>query len=116
MRETRRFLVDNISHHPDMKLEWISIDEDEKVERIIRPTEMPKRERKSKKSKGKQKATHLGTDLFPVMPSPDSWEMSSESDDDDDLVEPKLETLEGIHFYDSWGVRIFKKESLTGKL
>ncbi|KAL2876197.1 hypothetical protein SGCOL_008558 [Colletotrichum sp. CLE4] len=36
MRETRKFLVDNLSHHPHMKLEWISIDDD-RVERIIRP-------------------------------------------------------------------------------
>ena len=29
MRETKRFLIDNVSHYPDLPLEWIAIDEDD---------------------------------------------------------------------------------------
>ncbi|KAH8889669.1 hypothetical protein GQ53DRAFT_187973 [Thozetella sp. PMI_491] len=120
MRETKKFLIDNLSHHPEMKLEWISLDDDDRVERIIRPSELPKKEEKSaKESKGKQKAGAAGgvNDLFPVLPAVDPWDMSSDSsDEDDDLQEQKIETVGDIHFYDVWGVRIFKKEVITGRL
>jgi hypothetical protein len=36
MRETKRFLIDNVSHFPELKLEWIAIDEDDRVDRLIR--------------------------------------------------------------------------------
>jgi len=124
MRETKRFLIDNLAHHPEMKLEWISIDDDDRVERILRSADIPKREKKSKKAKGKQKAANNGNnnpfnDMFPVLPAVEAWDMSSDSDsDDDDGDGPglKLETMEGIHFYDVWGVRIFKKEIIWGRL
>lgn len=121
MRETKRFFVDNLSHYPEMKLEWISIDDDDRVERILRPADTPRKE-KSKKSKGKQKAKPTATnnnynDAFPLL-SLDSWGQSSESEDEDDDegMQGKLETLENIHFYDVWGVRIFKKEVVAGRL
>ena len=122
MRETKRFLIDNVSHHPELKLEWVSVDDDDRVERLIRPSNYPKKDKKSKKSKGKQKATvgggvtSGGTDVFPLLPPPDSWDVSSESEDDEDLQDVKLETMENIHFYDVWGVRIFKKEVVNGRL
>jgi hypothetical protein len=36
MRETKRFLIDNVSHFPELKLEWIAIDEDDRADRLIR--------------------------------------------------------------------------------
>lgn len=124
MRETKRFLIDNVSHHPELKLEWVSVDDDDRVERLIRPSSLSKKEKKSKKSKGKQKAMNavgasgagFGGDVFPLLPPPDSWDISSDSEDDDELHEAKLETMENIHFYDVWGVRIFKKEVVSGRL
>lgn len=133
MRETRKFLVDNLSHHPHLKLEWISIDDD-RVERIIRPppqTPAAKAEEKRNK-KGKSKPTGSafgafggpGTSTgsgapsgFPPLPMP-GWETDSDSDDEDtDIVaNTKLETVEGVHFYDVWDVRIFKKEVMAGRL
>ncbi|OHX00858.1 F-box domain-containing protein [Colletotrichum incanum] len=134
MRETRRFIVDNLCHYPDLKLEWISIDDD-RVERIIRPppqTAAGKAEEKKNK-KGKNKAgagssfgafggpgTATGTGgpgAFPPLPLP-GWETDSDSDDEDtDIVaNTKLETVEGVHFYDVWDVRIFKKEVMAGRL
>ncbi|GKT45692.1 uncharacterized protein ColSpa_05873 [Colletotrichum spaethianum] len=134
MRETRRFIVDNLCHYPDLKLEWISIDDD-RVERIIRPppqTPAAKaEEKKNKKSKNKAGAgstfgtfggpgTATGTGgpgVFPPLPLP-GWETDSDSDDEDtDIVaNTKLETVEGVHFYDVWDVRIFKKEVMAGRL
>ncbi|KAK0715673.1 hypothetical protein B0H67DRAFT_581269 [Lasiosphaeris hirsuta] len=118
MRETKRFLIDNLSHHPHLKLEWISVDDDDRVERLIRPSEFPRKEKRTKKSKGKQKAGALGggNDLFPVLPPLESWDVSSDSDDDEDLHDSKIETVDNIHFYDVWGVRIFKKEVVHGWL
>ncbi|GJC78060.1 hypothetical protein ColLi_00898 [Colletotrichum liriopes] len=134
MRETRRFIVDNLCHYPELKLEWISIDDD-RVERIIRPppqTPAAKAEEKKNK-KGKNKAgagssfgpfggpgTATGTGgpgVFPPLPLP-GWETDSDSDDEDtDIVaNTKLETVEGVHFYDVWDVRIFKKEVMAGRL
>ena len=123
MRETKRFLIDNLSHHPHLKLEWISIDDEDRVERLIRPSDLPKNEKSvSKKAKGKQKALpggfgSSGNDLFPVLPPPDNWDNAcSDSDDDDDLQDHRIETVDNIHFYDVWGVRIFKKEIVNGRL
>lgn len=122
MRETKRFLIDNLSHHPHLKLEWISIDDDDRVERLLRPSDFPKKDKKSsKKSKGKQKALGSslvgGNDMFPVLPPPDNWDASSSgSDDDEDLQDTRIETVDNIHFYDVWGVRIFKKEIVNGRL
>lgn len=134
MRETRKFIVDNLCHYPELKLEWISIDDD-RVERIIRPppqTPAAKAEEKKNK-KGKSKAgagssfgafggpgTATGTggpSVFPPLPLP-GWETDSDSDDEDtDIVaNTKLETVEGVHFYDVWDVRIFKKEVMAGRL
>ncbi|KAK4126657.1 hypothetical protein N657DRAFT_662807 [Parathielavia appendiculata] len=36
MRETKKFLIDNVSHYPDLKLEWIAIDEDDRVDKLVR--------------------------------------------------------------------------------
>lgn len=124
MRETKRFLIDNLTHHPHLKLEWISIDDDDRVERLIRASDLPNKDKKqSKKAKGKQKAktatTGGGNSPFPVLPAVDSWDnaaSSSDSESEDEDKDRRIETVENIHFYDVWGVRIFKKEVVTGRL
>ena len=126
MRETKRFLIDNLTHHPHLKLEWISIDDDDRVERLIRASDLPKKDKKqSKKAKGKQKAKTVpgggggGNSPFPVLPPVDSWDnaaSSSDSESEDEDKDRRIETVENIHFYDVWGVRIFKKEVVTGRL
>ncbi|KAL8381253.1 hypothetical protein RB595_005503 [Gaeumannomyces hyphopodioides] len=143
MRETKKFLIDNLSHHQHMKLEWISIDDDDRLEKIVRITDEPKKGRKSK-GKGKEKASgnvpifgshgHVPgfnshyDDPFPLLAA-DDWgdggSANCSDDDSDDFDEDhdgtrrpriRLETIEGVHFYDVWGVRIFEKEVVTGRL
>ncbi|KAL2267448.1 hypothetical protein VTJ83DRAFT_4725 [Remersonia thermophila] len=36
MRETKRFLIDNVSHFPHLRLKWIAIDEDDRADKLIR--------------------------------------------------------------------------------
>ena len=77
MRETKRFLIDNVSHYPDLKLEWIAIDEDDRVDQLVRVSPSKKevdgndsdsnsdregsssssKKKKDAKGKGKQKAS-----------------------------------------------------------
>lgn len=126
MRETKRFVIDNLSHYPELKLEWLAIDDDERVERILRLKDTPKEKKgKSAKSKGKEKAVPLTSlpngDHFPVL-TLENLDLGSESDEDDEEEfngpdsMPKIETIDNIHFYDVWGVRIFKREVVTGRL
>ena len=43
--------------------------------------------------------------------------VSSSDDEDSDMTShTKLGTLENVHFYDVWGVRIFNKEVMAGRL
>src|SRR6266536_3734708 len=52
MREFRKFAVDNISHNPDMKLEYLALDSS--VERLVRrKVSTSKTEKKDQKGKGK---------------------------------------------------------------
>lgn len=116
MRETKRFLVDSLSHYPDLKLEWVSIDEEAVAEQVLRPSQT--RGETKPKSKGKEKATMppsgLSSDAFPVLPV-DSWDGIGESDDEEE--EEELVTLSGsVAFADVWEVKIFKKEITSGRL
>ena len=93
------------------------MDEDH-AERIIRRTETPT---PKPSSKGKKKAAGLGGGLsngiFPSFPI-DNWDAElSDSEDDDDNAQSglKLET-EPMQFYEVWGVEIFSKEVLSGRL
>ncbi|TLS30374.1 hypothetical protein PpBr36_02949, partial [Pyricularia pennisetigena] len=128
MRETKKFFLDNLSHHPEMKLEWLSIDDEDQLEKLVRITHESKKGKKSK-GKGKEPA-HVfhshNDDVFPHL-SVDPWdgksdscsdEDSDEDDDDDDNGRPKvkLETIDGVHFYDVWGIKIFQKEIVSGRL
>ncbi|KXX78907.1 hypothetical protein MMYC01_204860 [Madurella mycetomatis] len=120
MRETKRFLIDNISHYPFLKLEWISIDDDDRAERLVRVAPNPEKKKKDEKngktaadgSKGKQKPSPMAN---MAMVEADMAGEDSESDDDDVRAQ-KIETFEGIPFCEVEGVRIFKKEIVAGKL
>jgi hypothetical protein len=122
MRETKEFLLDNLSHHPEMKLEWLSIDEEDKVDRIILSGDLPTKTKKkrAKKDKGKQKATTAptaGDYWFPVFPPLSSWDGDSGSDEEDEEeIRSTVERMPGVRFYDVWDVRIFKKEVVNGRL
>lgn len=127
MREAKRFLIDNLSHHPELKLEWVSIDEDDRVERLIRPTDLPERDKGMNKGKGKQKVVvvpgiegwpnNIGASSTVMAPPPQSWELNSDSEDDDGQFRAsKIETVGDLHFYDVYGVKIFKKEVIKGRL
>lgn len=120
MRETRRFIVDAISHHPQLKLEWLALGDDERAVRIVQ-IEAPK-EAKKTSTKGKEPTIGAPTNFnvggpFPAVPV--EWDALSESEDDeeDSLFQGhKLELIEGFSFYDVYGIRIFKKEIVNGRL
>ncbi|KAI1415806.1 hypothetical protein F5Y13DRAFT_155348 [Hypoxylon sp. FL1857] len=120
MRETRRFIVDAISHHPQLKLEWLALGDDERAVRIVRKTEAPKEPKIS--TKGKEPVIGAQTNYgvggpYPVVPV--EWDAPSESEDDEDnslFRGQKLELIEGFAFYDIYGIRIFKKEIAHGRL
>lgn len=124
MRETKRFILDNLSHYPELKLEWLAIDDDDRVERIVRwkePTKDKEGKNKSAKSKGKEKATAPMTngDQFPVL-SLDSLNLGNESDEDEDDHGSgdgmyNINTVD-TPSYDVWGTRIFKREVTSGRL
>jgi len=123
MRETRRFIVDTLAHYPELKLEWLSIGDDDRVERIHRKTDLPNDKQKNKK-KGKGKNVLPDTlaaadteDGYPVFPD-DRWDEESDSDEDDDNQSQslKLDLIDNIAFYDVWGVKIFKKEIMMARL
>ncbi|KAK8128043.1 F-box domain-containing protein [Apiospora sp. TS-2023a] len=123
MRETRRFIVDTISHYPELKLEWLSIGDDDRAERIMRRTDLPNAKKKKKKDKGKDVASDLlanmGTeDGYPAFPDDDRWDEESDSDEDEGNPPHwlKLDLIDGIAFYDVWGVKIFQKEIMAARL
>ncbi|KAH6659455.1 hypothetical protein BKA67DRAFT_13824 [Truncatella angustata] len=121
MRETRRFIVDTISHHPEMLLEWIAMGDDNRADRLVRRTDKPRRPMKKNKSKEKELVQGLMNTADPALPilPTDAWDdSSSESEFDDDGGQPylKLDLIENICFYDIWGVRIFKKEVVAARL
>ncbi|KAK8868910.1 hypothetical protein PGQ11_007488 [Apiospora arundinis] len=118
MRETRRFIVDTISHYPELKLEWLSIGDDDRAQRIMRKTDLPTAEQKGKKKgKGKEVAAPDAAeeDGYPAFPD-DRWDEESDSDEDDGAQWLKLDLIDNIAFYDVWGVKIFKKEIMTARL
>lgn len=124
MREILNFIVDNLSHHPELKLEWIAM-EDDRLDRVIRPSETAKKgeEESKRRDKGKGKAIlspiHNNDDL-PVLPMSD-WGSDTDSDEDDDDAfhcgkRLRLKTVGVLQFYDVWGVKIFDKEIRSGRL
>lgn len=127
MREILKFIVDNLSHNPELKLEWIAM-EDERVDRVLRPSEGSEAEADEpvkKTSSGKAKVNTpplpppgIGfSDHFPALPVDglDS-ESESETDDFDSGTRLRFKTVGPLQFYDVWGVRIFDKEIRSGRL
>jgi hypothetical protein len=125
MREVLRFIVDNLSHHPGLKLEWIAM-EDDRVDRVVRPSE-PSTDSSSRqpvnraKQKGKDKA-HVSSSghssqAYPVI-SLEGLDSESESEDEgmDSGSRLRFKTVGPLQFYDVWGVKIFEKEIRSGKL
>lgn len=101
----------------------MSIDEDDRVDRIIMPSGLPSKtkKKKAKKGKGKQKATNFSingiSSPFPVLPPLDSWDVDSDSDEnDEEETMSAVERMPGVKFYDVWDVKIFKKEVVHGRL
>jgi hypothetical protein len=107
-----------------MRLEWVSIDEDDRVDRILPPSELKaqaKKRKKAKKDKGKQKATSApmngSSSAFPLFPLVDSWDVDSDSDQDgENEATNMVERVTGVKFHDVWGVTIFRKEVVYGRL
>ncbi|KAK4677994.1 hypothetical protein QC764_303610 [Podospora pseudoanserina] len=138
MRETKKFLIDNLSHHPHLKLEWISIDDDDRVERLIRARDLPKRKKeKNNKVKKMSATTGLGsTSSGLILPSietdgsgnsawldaiggngsSDESDDSGDEEDDERFRASKIETVGDMRFYDVYGVKIFEKEVVSGRL
>jgi Arc/MetJ-type ribon-helix-helix transcriptional regulator len=128
MREILRFIVDNLSHHPELKLEWIAM-EDDRVDRVVRPlgeaeamsNGLPGRSKDQ--SKGKQPASTSasslgpGNEAFPYLPV-EGLDSDSESEDDtfDSGTRLRFKTVGPLQFYDVWNVKIFEKEIRSGKL
>jgi hypothetical protein len=124
IREIRKFAVDSVAHNPEMKLEYIALENT--VERLVRRMKKPKPKGKGKaveKGKGKEVDISSPSVMFPTLDSLLSPPVVSESSEDEsvnseDEVGPglKLETLEGVRFYDIYGVRIFRKDVMMGRL
>ncbi|KAF3072250.1 hypothetical protein CFAM422_005459 [Trichoderma lentiforme] len=126
VREILRFIVDNLSHYPELKLEWIAM-EDDRVDRVIRPSDeandAPDERNNNKRAKGKSKdkfpvTTPLGPhgNMFPPLPLEG---LDSESDSDDEFnggSRLRFKTVGPLQFYDVWGVKIFDKEIRSGRL
>jgi hypothetical protein len=121
VREVRKFVVDSVSYNPEMKLEYIGLENS--VERIVRRAPKSKDVNKAADKKGKGKAVEkIESEAFPTLNSmltPVVEDSSSDDDDesDDGLIPGlKLETLEGVRFYDIYGIRIFRKDVMAGRL
>jgi hypothetical protein len=121
MRETKRFLIDALAHYPELKLEWISIDEEAIAEQVIRPSKgdkSKKKKTKSKsKSKGKEKAPTLGgpmSDVYPLLSLNDDDGLSESEDEENE--DEALALSQGVSMSDVWGVKIFQKEIISGRL
>jgi hypothetical protein len=122
MRETLNFIVDNLSHHPELQLEWIAM-EDDRLDRVIRPSKSAttNEEPSKRRSKGKGKAT-MGpghNDSLPLLPISD-WGSESESEEDEDDAfncgkRLRLKTVGVLQFYEVWGIKIFEKEIRFGR-
>jgi hypothetical protein len=127
IREVRKFAVDSVSHSPEMKLEYLALEST--VERLVRRIRQPKAKDKGKtvdKGEGKIKESEVpGVTSYPnimemIKPAEEDSSSDYESGDGDSEGESvpnlKLETLEGVRFYDIFGVRIFRKDIMMGRL
>ena len=125
IKETRKFVIDNLTHYPNLKLEWLCIDDD-RVDRIIRHCPRDKeagRNEKASRDKGKGKVNGNGFSAASpahLVPSPTNVDDDGDSSDSEfehrDIQNLKLELVESLQFYEVWGVQIFKKEVMAGRL
>lgn len=145
IREIRKFVVDCCASNPAMKLEYIALGTtvERIVRRAKKDAKIKEKEkearlaRKTTKEKGKEVLSMSGISngsggygglnfvsldaLISLSGSGDIEDESSsgsEDEDEDDDRGPgmRLETLEGVRFYDVYGVRIFCKDILGGWL
>ncbi|TWU72870.1 hypothetical protein ED733_003691 [Metarhizium rileyi] len=126
MREILRFIVDNLSHHPELKLEWIAM-EDDRVDRVVRPSDgsadpscqIPLNRRKEKgKDKAHVSANGNSSQTYPVL-SVDGLDSESENEEGDAVDSGsrlRFRTIGPLQFYDVRGVKIFEKEIRSGRL
>ncbi|KAI1779571.1 hypothetical protein F4818DRAFT_145078 [Hypoxylon cercidicola] len=119
MRETRHFIGDAVCTNAGLKLEWLAIGEEERATRIVRKQRVKKSKRKEAKGKEHITGSHGSntSGYFPAVPM--TWDplMEGEDDEFDGLPQlPEIELVEGVAFYDVYGIRIFKKEIVAGKL
>jgi len=153
IREFRHFFVDNISHNPEMKLEYLAMDGN--VERLVRRKPLPPPRKIDIKGKGKEllkKSKEKGYNMGIAMneqladlilsgggwasssSNPSSainvgeWDSSEEEDvemegDDENGAETlskkvglRVETVEGVRFWEVNGIKIFEKEVVYGRL
>ncbi|KAL6898223.1 hypothetical protein GGI43DRAFT_88298 [Trichoderma evansii] len=126
VREILRFIVDNLSHYPELKLEWIAMEGD-RVDRVVRPTDdtddAPNERSNNKRAKNKSKevpVNGLGSGLHNPFPALPMDGLDSESDSDDEAFSGgtrlRFKTVGPLQFYDVWGVKIFEKEIRSGRL
>lgn len=115
VRETRQFIADTMSQHPDLPLEWIAMEAD-RAERIIRHPDVEENEGQTKRKKAKGKGKEVMVfpdDNYPYLPVEDD---SESEDDDDDQSRLRLELESAIPFWEVYGVRMWAKEVLAGRL
>ena len=96
--------MDNVAHHPQMKLEYIALDGT--VEGLVR------KPAGSEVKKADQTSTSIGKDKASSTDPVDS------SDDSEEETSPslKIETVENLNFYDVTDVKIFRKDIRAGRV
>lgn len=106
-----------------MKLEYIALENN--VERLVRRSPKSKQKGKGKateKGKGKDGGPSATTSAFPTLetlllaPEVETSEDESVNSDEDFGPGLKLETLENVRFYDVYGVRMWRKDILLGRI
>lgn len=126
MKEFRKFAVDAIAHNPDMKLEYLALDTS--VDRLVRRKPMPKP--KVEKGKGKEMNWTSAKALAELVMGSNTgtwgdaskYDFPDSEDDEEDgeggIVKTglRVETVDGVSFSDVYGVRIFERDVITGKL
>ncbi|PHH82239.1 hypothetical protein CDD82_6658 [Ophiocordyceps australis] len=121
MREILRFIVDSLSHHSELKLEWIAM-EDDRVDRVVRPSSHGESERFGAVSRSR--AYQVGHEAGSGGEALGSTAAADWADTDSEGEEPvvdvgkwlRFKTFGPLHFYDVWGVKIFEKEIRSGRL
>lgn len=121
LRETKQFLVDNLSHYPSLKLEWILIGGDAEADRLVWIAPDEDRKRKEKKH-GEDTATAEDVAAEADLAGETTESENEDEDEDygdedgDEAGSQKIKIIEAVPFCEVEGVRIFKREVVEGKL